>query len=172
MRLPFRRRDEPVTPDVVGHALRAPSRLHSFNRYEIKYLLPTEQVPVLRAELAARLDADSYSPAGGYGVWSPAGHPPRPAAGRDRPVTVLRAQRHDRLGLPVHPPQRVLQPVPGTSSTVGSSEFELVSLESIRGGALTELTYTVRLKKGTEPGTLIAALGEVTVLTGYDQADL
>ncbi|GIM88619.1 DUF4956 domain-containing protein [Paractinoplanes toevensis] len=59
-----------------------------------------------------------------------------------------------------------------------TSEFELVSLESIRGGALTELTYTVRLKKGTEPGALIAALGErtggqrVTVLTGYDQADL
>ncbi|GIF21670.1 hypothetical protein BJ973_004886 [Actinoplanes tereljensis] len=59
-----------------------------------------------------------------------------------------------------------------------TSEFELVSMESIRGGALTELTYTVRLKKGTEPGTLIAALGErtggqrVTVLTGYDQADL
>jgi hypothetical protein len=59
-----------------------------------------------------------------------------------------------------------------------TSEFELVSMESIRGGALTELMYTVRLKKGTEPGTLIAALGErtggqrVTVLTGYDQTDL
>ncbi|MEV6300555.1 DUF4956 domain-containing protein [Actinoplanes sp. NPDC051861] len=59
-----------------------------------------------------------------------------------------------------------------------TSEFELVSIESIRGGALTELMYTVRLKKGTEPGRLIAALGErtggqrVTVLTGYDQTDL
>ncbi|WP_305785514.1 DUF4956 domain-containing protein [Symbioplanes lichenis] len=59
-----------------------------------------------------------------------------------------------------------------------TSEFELISLESIRGGALTELMYTVRLKKGTEPGTLITALGErtggqrVTVLTGYDQTDL
>jgi uncharacterized membrane protein YhiD involved in acid resistance len=59
-----------------------------------------------------------------------------------------------------------------------TSEFELVSLESIRGGALTELMYSVRLKKGTEPGELIAALGErtagqrVTVLTGYDQSDL
>jgi hypothetical protein len=59
-----------------------------------------------------------------------------------------------------------------------TSEFELVSLESIRGGALTELMYTVRLKKGREPGQLIAALGErtggqrVTVLTGYDQTDL
>jgi hypothetical protein len=59
-----------------------------------------------------------------------------------------------------------------------TSEFELVSIESIRGGALTELMYTVRLKKGAEPGQLITALGErtggqrVTVLTGYDQTDL
>jgi hypothetical protein len=59
-----------------------------------------------------------------------------------------------------------------------TSEFELVSMESIRGGALTEITYTVRLKKGTEPGDLITALSEhtagqrVTVLTGYDQTDL
>ncbi|MEO3772008.1 DUF4956 domain-containing protein [Micromonospora chokoriensis] len=59
-----------------------------------------------------------------------------------------------------------------------TSEFELVSMESIRGGALTEMMYTVRLKKGHGPGDLIAALGErtggqrVTVLTGYDQTDL
>ncbi|MEH1011802.1 DUF4956 domain-containing protein [Micromonospora sp. CPCC 206060] len=59
-----------------------------------------------------------------------------------------------------------------------TTEFELVSMESIRAGALTELMYTVRLKKGGEPGDLITALGErnsgqrVTVLTGYDQTDL
>jgi len=59
-----------------------------------------------------------------------------------------------------------------------TSEFELVSMESIRGGALTEIMYTIRLKKGSEPGQLIAALSErtsgqrVTVLTGYDQTDL
>ncbi|MFF0722694.1 DUF4956 domain-containing protein [Micromonospora sp. NPDC003816] len=59
-----------------------------------------------------------------------------------------------------------------------TGEFELVSMETIRGGALTEIMYTVRLKKGTEPGDLIAALAErtggqrVTVLTGYDQTDL
>lgn len=59
-----------------------------------------------------------------------------------------------------------------------TSEFELVSLESIRGGAITELMYTVKLRKGTEPATLIAALRErtfgqrVTLLTGYDQTDL
>lgn len=59
-----------------------------------------------------------------------------------------------------------------------TTEFELVSMESIRGGALTELMYTVRLKKGSEPGDLISALSQltagqrVTVLTGYDQTDL
>ncbi|MBE3014895.1 DUF4956 domain-containing protein [Microbispora sp. NEAU-D428] len=59
-----------------------------------------------------------------------------------------------------------------------TDEFELVSMESIRGGALTELMYTVRIKKGSEPADLISALRErnhgqsVTVLTGYDQTDL
>jgi uncharacterized membrane protein YhiD involved in acid resistance len=59
-----------------------------------------------------------------------------------------------------------------------TAEFELVSMESVQGGALTELMYTVRLRKGTEPATLIAALRErtygqrVTLLTGYDQTDL
>jgi uncharacterized membrane protein YhiD involved in acid resistance len=59
-----------------------------------------------------------------------------------------------------------------------TDEFELVSMESIRGGALTELMYTVRIKKGSEPGNLISELRDrnqgqgVTVLTGYDQTDL
>ncbi|MEV1176638.1 DUF4956 domain-containing protein [Nonomuraea sp. NPDC049784] len=59
-----------------------------------------------------------------------------------------------------------------------TDEFELVSMESIRGGALTELMYTVKIKKGGEPADLIAGLRErnhgqsVTVLTGYDQTDL
>ncbi|MEU8319254.1 DUF4956 domain-containing protein [Nonomuraea sp. NPDC048881] len=59
-----------------------------------------------------------------------------------------------------------------------TDEFELVSMESIRAGALTELMYTVKIKKGSEPGDLITALRErnhgqsVTVLTGYDQTDL
>lgn len=59
-----------------------------------------------------------------------------------------------------------------------TSEFELVSTESIRGGALTELFYTARLKKGTTPSELIGALQgrnagqRVAVLTGYDQTDL
>ncbi|MFF0726952.1 DUF4956 domain-containing protein [Streptomyces sp. NPDC004134] len=59
-----------------------------------------------------------------------------------------------------------------------TTEFELVSTETIRGGALTEVFYTVRMRKGTEPGELVNALQEqtygqrVTVLTGYDQTDL
>ncbi|NJQ02600.1 DUF4956 domain-containing protein [Streptomyces zingiberis] len=59
-----------------------------------------------------------------------------------------------------------------------TSEFELVSTETIRGGALVEVFYTVRMKKGHEPGELVSALQErtsgqrVTVLTGYDQTDL
>ncbi|MET8866808.1 DUF4956 domain-containing protein [Nonomuraea sp. NPDC049421] len=59
-----------------------------------------------------------------------------------------------------------------------TDEFELVSMESIRAGALMELMYTVKIKKGSEPADVIAALRErnhgqnVTVLTGYDQTDL
>jgi hypothetical protein len=56
--------------DEAGHALRAPSKLHAFNRYEIKYLVPVAEVPALREELSARLDLDSHGGAAGYGVWS------------------------------------------------------------------------------------------------------
>jgi hypothetical protein len=56
--------------DHVGHALRAPSALHAFNRYEIKYLVPAVDVAALREKLAARMDADSHGSASGYGVWS------------------------------------------------------------------------------------------------------
>jgi len=58
------------------------------------------------------------------------------------------------------------------------TEFELVSTESARAGALNELYYTAQLKKGRKPADLIAALTDVnggqrvTVLTGYDQTDL
>lgn len=58
------------------------------------------------------------------------------------------------------------------------SEFELVSTESVRSGALNELYYTAQLKKGRTGADLIAALSavntgqRVTVLTGYDQTDL
>jgi hypothetical protein len=56
--------------DHAGHALRAPSKLHAFNRYEIKYLMPSTAVPELRGALASRLDVDSHAAEGGYGVWS------------------------------------------------------------------------------------------------------
>ncbi|WP_024796686.1 DUF4956 domain-containing protein [Tomitella biformata] len=58
------------------------------------------------------------------------------------------------------------------------SDFELVSTESARSGALTELYYTAQLKKGHKPATLIGELSavntgqRVTVLTGYDQTDI
>lgn len=59
-----------------------------------------------------------------------------------------------------------------------TDEFEQVSIETIRGGALLEFTYTVRLKKGRKPTDLLGELRDVTsgqqvtVLTGYDQTDL
>lgn len=58
------------------------------------------------------------------------------------------------------------------------SEFELVSTESARSGALNELYYTTQMKKGRTGSELIAALSavntgqRVTVLTGYDQTDI
>lgn len=57
-------------------------------------------------------------------------------------------------------------------------EFELVSIETVQSGALTELFYSVRLKKTSEPNDLVTALRSrtsgqrVTLLTGYDQTDL
>lgn len=58
------------------------------------------------------------------------------------------------------------------------SDFELVSTESVRSGALIELYYTAQLKKGRSSRELLQALSavnsgqRVTVLTGYDQTDL
>lgn len=75
-------------------------------------------------------------------------------------------------------------PEPGYTAMVedvllaNCTEFELVSTESTRAGALNELHYTAQLKKNTKPAELIAALSgvnagqRVTVLTGYDQTDL
>ncbi|MFC3996977.1 polyphosphate polymerase domain-containing protein [Nocardiopsis sediminis] len=63
-------RDTDGQRGAAGDRLRAPSRLHAFNRYELKYLLPVAQVADVRAELAARMDTDGNAGAGGYGVWS------------------------------------------------------------------------------------------------------
>ncbi|WP_017555489.1 polyphosphate polymerase domain-containing protein [Nocardiopsis baichengensis] len=61
---------DPSTPNGPGDRLRAPGGLHAFNRYEIKYLVPRAQVPQVRAELSARMQADANAGANGYGVWS------------------------------------------------------------------------------------------------------
>lgn len=59
-----------------------------------------------------------------------------------------------------------------------TTEFELISTESIRSGALIEYAYTARLKKNVSPSELIVRLREINagqkaaVLTGYDQTDL
>src|SRR5688572_11241588 len=55
--------------DDAGHALRAASTLRAFNRYEIKYLVPSVDAPALRAELTSRLDLDDNCGDGAYGVW-------------------------------------------------------------------------------------------------------
>ena len=59
--------DAPTQP--TGYQETA-SRLHSFNRYEIKYLIDELKVAELREELEARMEADPYSPLGGYPVTS------------------------------------------------------------------------------------------------------
>lgn len=59
-----------------------------------------------------------------------------------------------------------------------TERVELISAESIRGGALTELLYAVKLKKGTIATSLLNDLRDktsgqkVTLLTGYDRTDL
>ncbi|MFG1695187.1 polyphosphate polymerase domain-containing protein [Nonomuraea sp. NPDC049309] len=65
---------QPASPgpphDEAGHALRAPSKLHAFNRYEIKYLLDAAEAGELRAEIENLLDRDRHSGDNGYGIWS------------------------------------------------------------------------------------------------------
>ncbi|KAA9157294.1 polyphosphate polymerase domain-containing protein [Amycolatopsis acidicola] len=54
----------------TGHALRGPNSLRSFNRYEVKYLVPVKQVEEMTPTIEARMDRDPYSDVTGYGVWS------------------------------------------------------------------------------------------------------
>jgi|GEM_PF-107901 len=61
---------DPASRADPGHALRAPSPLHAFNRYEIKYLVDMSRVDALREELEQRLDRDAHCGEDGYGVWS------------------------------------------------------------------------------------------------------
>lgn len=66
--------DQPLSGAEVngeeGHRLRAPSRFHAFNRYEIKYLVSTAVAAELRQEIEQRLDRDRHSGEEGYGIWS------------------------------------------------------------------------------------------------------
>ncbi|AIJ23321.1 polyphosphate polymerase domain-containing protein [Amycolatopsis methanolica] len=70
---------EPATPgpggeaeraNNAGHALRGPGSLRSFNRYEIKYLVPVADVQRILPAIEQRLDRDPHSDTTGYGVWS------------------------------------------------------------------------------------------------------
>jgi hypothetical protein len=71
-----RTEDVPTAPHTTGPASSArgcqqtASKLHAFNRYEIKYFVDEMKVPELRRELAARMDTDPFSPHGGYPVTS------------------------------------------------------------------------------------------------------
>ena len=65
---PQRSHDD-VPTEPTGYQQTA-SRLHSFNRYEIKYLLDEFRVAELRSELMARMASDPFSPRGGYPVTS------------------------------------------------------------------------------------------------------
>lgn len=46
------------------------SRLHAFNRFEIKYLVPEDRVSELRAELDRRMEKDAHAGDGGYPITS------------------------------------------------------------------------------------------------------
>ncbi|MEU6160311.1 polyphosphate polymerase domain-containing protein [Streptomyces sp. NPDC047130] len=54
----------------MAEPLHVASRLHAFNRFELKYLVPVEEAAAIRDELAERMDRDPHSSVGGYGVWS------------------------------------------------------------------------------------------------------
>lgn len=62
-------REEDQDP-AQDQPLHVASRLHAFNRFELKYLVPVEQAAEIRDELSERMDRDLNSPVGGYGVWS------------------------------------------------------------------------------------------------------
>lgn len=59
-----------------------------------------------------------------------------------------------------------------------TSRSDLISAESISGGALAELVYSVQLKRATSPSDLVAELrrhndaNKVTILAAYDRGDL
>lgn len=63
---------EPVGPAGAASSARTAtaSRLHAFNRFEIKYLVPQDQADELRVELRRHMDDDAYSGDRGYPITS------------------------------------------------------------------------------------------------------
>lgn len=65
---------EPEAPTVSGAPLNSAagtaSALHAFNRFEIKYLVPQSEIPLLREELRGHLDTDEHADDGSYSVTS------------------------------------------------------------------------------------------------------
>ena len=51
----------------LSHRLREPSSMHAFNRYELKYLVPTDQIEPVRQELTQRMQRDPHAGPRGYG---------------------------------------------------------------------------------------------------------
>ncbi|WP_307802659.1 polyphosphate polymerase domain-containing protein [Cellulomonas dongxiuzhuiae] len=62
--------DGPVATVASAARTDTASRLHAFNRFEIKYLVPQAQADELRTELGRHMDEDAYSGATGYPVTS------------------------------------------------------------------------------------------------------
>jgi SPX domain protein involved in polyphosphate accumulation len=62
--------DDPVSSTASSARTDTASRLHAFNRFEIKYLVPEDQAGELRAELRRHMDDDAHSGAGGYPITS------------------------------------------------------------------------------------------------------
>ena len=100
-------------------------------------------------------------------------------------AVVLAMDRFNMFSLDVQSQIVKIQVPPELDPTTLDSAFrshtdrvELISAESIRGGALTELLYAVKLKKGTIATSLLNDLRDrtsgqkVTLLTGYDRTDL
>lgn len=55
---------------LPGRRLNQPSALHAFNRFELKYLVPSSQMTAVRAELTSRMQRDENAGPSGYSLWS------------------------------------------------------------------------------------------------------
>ncbi|SHK47789.1 hypothetical protein SAMN05421803_12112 [Nocardiopsis flavescens] len=60
----------PTDTSPAADRLRAPSRLHAFDRYELEYLVPRSRPADVRAEPGARMGRDPCAGDGGHAVRS------------------------------------------------------------------------------------------------------